>query len=231
MHDLVVRERQHEVLGERVQHRERDLVVMPAAVHRILLDVLEHVVHPAHVPLVAEAETADVDRPADRRPRRRFLRDRDRARHAPVREHVELLEELDGLEVLAAAELVRNPLPRLARVIEVEHRRHRVDAQAVDVKLLEPEERVAEEERAHLVAAVVEDQRAPVLVLALARIGVLVERRAVELREAVAILRESGPAPSRGSRRCRADGIRRRNSGSRPAYPKRLVGAKKPITW
>ena len=110
-------------------------------------------------------------------------------------QHVQLLEELDRLEVLAAAELVRHPLAGLARVIEIEHRRHRVDAQAVDVKLLEPEQRVAQQERAHFVAAVVEDQRAPVLVLALPRIGVLVERGAVEARQAVLILRKVARHP------------------------------------
>ena len=71
--------------------------------------------------------------------------------------------------------------PCVPRVVEIQHRRHGVDAQAVDVELLEPEQRVAQQERAHLVAAVVEDQRAPVAVLALARVGVLVERGAVEL--------------------------------------------------
>jgi hypothetical protein len=35
VHDLVVRERQHEVLGERVDERERELVVVVAAVDRV----------------------------------------------------------------------------------------------------------------------------------------------------------------------------------------------------
>ena len=107
-----------------------------------------------------------------------------------MRQHVELLEKLDCLEVLAPSELIRNPLPCLARVIEVEHRRNGVDAEAVDVELLEPEERVAEQKRADLVTAVVEDQRAPILMFALARVRMLVQRGAVEFREAVPILRE-----------------------------------------
>src|SRR3712207_8561319 len=52
-------------------------------------------------------------------------------------------------------------------------RRDRVDPQAVDVVDVEPEERVREQERAHLVAPVVEDPAAPVRVEALARVGVL----------------------------------------------------------
>ena len=65
---------------------------------------------------------------------------------------------VDRLDVLAAAVLVRHPLAGLARVVEVEHRRDRVDAQAVGVVALEPEERAREQEAAHLVAAVVEDR-------------------------------------------------------------------------
>ena len=43
---------------------------------------------------------------------------------------------------------------------------------------------------AHLVAAVVEDQRAPLALLAFARVGVLVERGAVEERQPVRIFGE-----------------------------------------
>src|SRR5205814_9616268 len=59
----------------------------------------------------------------------------------------------------------------------------------------EPEQRVRQQEVADFIAAVVEDQRAPVLMLALPRIGVLVERRAVESREAVLILRKMSRHP------------------------------------
>ena len=61
---------------------------------------------------------------------------------------------------------------------------------------VEPEEGVRGQEIAHFVAAEVEDQRAPILVLALARIGVLVEIGAVELRQAVRVLRKMRRAPN-----------------------------------
>ena len=51
------------------------------------------------------------------------------------------------------------------------------------VKLARPEQRVGEQEVADLVAPVVEDERAPVGVLAAARVLVLVERGAVEARQ------------------------------------------------
>ena len=109
--------------------------------------------------------------------------------------HVELPKKLHRLEVFAPAVLVGEPLPFLPRIIEIQHRRHRVDAQSVDVILVEPEERAAQQKRAHLVAAVVEDERAPVAVLPLPGIFVLVQRRAVEARKAVRVFRKMSRHP------------------------------------
>ena len=83
VHHFVVRNRQHEILGERIQQAERDVVVVVLAVDRILLEVVQHVVHPAHVPLHGEAQPVQVDRPRDAGERGGFLGDGDRAR-APV---------------------------------------------------------------------------------------------------------------------------------------------------
>ena len=99
-------------------------------------------------------------------------------------------QEINGLEIFAAAENVRDPLARLARVIEIKHRGDGIHAQAVDVILVEPEKRVGDQEIAHFVAAEIENERAPILMLALARIHVLVEIGAVEFREPVRVLRK-----------------------------------------
>ena len=56
--------------------------------------------------------------------------------------------------------------------------------------LAQPEQRVGEQEVADLVAAVVEDERAPVGMRAAARVRVLVERGAVEAREREVVARE-----------------------------------------
>ena len=52
---------------------------------------------------------------------------------------VQVLEELDGLQVLMSAVHVGQPLPRLAVVVQVEHGGHRIYPQAVHVVLLQPE--------------------------------------------------------------------------------------------
>ena len=51
-------DRQDEVLGERIVQPEGHLVVMMAAIDRIALDIIQRVVHPAHVPFEAKAQTA-----------------------------------------------------------------------------------------------------------------------------------------------------------------------------
>ena len=187
VHDLVVAERQHEVLARRVHRPERDLAVVPLAMDRVAFDVRERVVHPPHVPLAAEAEPADVGRPAHHRPRGRLLGDRRDVGELAVHGLVELAQEHDRVEVLAAAELVGDPLAFVARVVEVEHRGDGVDPQPVDVVAVEPTHRARDQERPHLVAAVVEDRRVPVGVVALARVGVLEQVGAVELVQAVAV--------------------------------------------
>ena len=52
---------------------------------------------------------------------------------------VEVAEEVDRFNVLAAAELVGQPLAVLAGIVEVQHRGDRIDAETVDVVLLAPE--------------------------------------------------------------------------------------------
>ena len=138
--------------------------------HRIAREVRERVVHPAHVPLHAEAEPAHVGRARHHRPRRRLLGDRSACRGARGRR-----VSLSCRRSATASRFSWPPCslgihsPGLRAVVEVEHRRDAVDAQAVDVELVEPEQRARDQEAAHLVAAVVEDRGLPVGVKALPR--------------------------------------------------------------
>ena len=112
-----------------------------------------------------------------------------------MHDRVHLLQERDRLEVLAPAEPVGHPLAVVPRVVEVEHRGHRVDPQAVDVHLLQPVAGAGDQEVPDLVAPEVEHQRAPVGVLALAGVGVLVERGAVEAGQRPLVPGEVGRHP------------------------------------
>src|ERR1700682_176611 len=66
--NFVVRERQHEVLGESVEHREGELVLMVFAMNGVGGEISEGVVHPAHVPLETKTETTEIGRARDTGP-------------------------------------------------------------------------------------------------------------------------------------------------------------------
>src|SRR5438046_1734128 len=70
-----------------------------------------------------------------------------------------------------------------------------IDTDPIDVVLLEPEQRIRQEKAADFISPVVEDQRAPILMLPLPRIGMLVQSSAVEPGEPVFILRKMAGHP------------------------------------
>ena len=61
--DFIMGKRQHEIFGEGVEKRERQFVVFVAAVNRVLREITERVVHPAHVPFQTESETTKIGWP------------------------------------------------------------------------------------------------------------------------------------------------------------------------
>ncbi|MNX96276.1 hypothetical protein D3C86_1285870 [compost metagenome] len=100
---------------------------------------------------------------------------------------VEVAQEVDGLQILPPAMAVRHPLAGFARVVAVQHRGHGIDPQAIDVEMLEPVQRRRQHVAVHFSAPQVVDQRVPILVETFLRVAVLVQRRTVELGQAVGI--------------------------------------------
>ncbi len=117
-----------------------------------------------------------------------------------AREHfgVEAAQESDGVEVFPAAIFVRDPAACGPAIVEIEHGGDRIDAQAVDGIALQPEQRVRHQEVDDLGAAVVVNQGAPVEMTALQRVGVLVQRGAVEMAEAMRIVGKMPGHPVHG---------------------------------
>src|SRR2546430_12452534 len=62
--------------------------------------------------------------------------------------------------------------------------------QTCALPIFEPEQRIRDQEIAHFVAAEIENERAPILMLALARIHVLVKIRAVEFGQRMRVRSE-----------------------------------------
>ena len=169
---------------------EQDLVVVIFAMDRILADVVQRVVHPAHVPFVAEAKPAEFDGARHLRPCGGFLRGGRSVRK--FREHfgVEAAQEFDRFDILTTAIFVRNPASGRAAVIEIEHGGYGIDAQAIDAVALQPEQCVRHQEVGHFRASIIVDQCAPIEVAALQRVGVFVKRGAVEIAETMAVVGE-----------------------------------------
>ena len=103
---------------------------------------------------------------------------------------VHLLQELHRLQVLPAAVGVGGPSAGRPRVVQVQHRGHRVDAQSVDVEFLAPVQGVGHQEVAHLGPTEVENVGAPIQLLAAVWVGMLVQRGAVEAAQRPGVLGE-----------------------------------------
>ena len=103
---------------------------------------------------------------------------------------VDVAQEIDGLEVLVAAMTVRNPFAGLARIVQIQHRGDRIDAQRIDMEPVDPIKGAGLQEIRDLATAEIVDQGIPVLVEALTRVRMFVKRGAVELRQPMRIRRE-----------------------------------------
>ena len=154
VYHFVMAENLYEVFRISVDHAERKLVVVVLAVDRFVLDVAQEVVHPTHVPLVVEAETALLWRASDAREASRFFGDEDGMRGQAAHDAVQVLEEFERIVVDVAAVLVRHPFARTLTVVEVKHGGHSIDAETVAVKFLKPVHRVCNEEVLDFVTAV-----------------------------------------------------------------------------
>ncbi len=99
MDDLIVAERQHEVLAKGVPNAEGDVVLVELAEPRIHAEVVQHVVHPTHIPFKVEAQTTNISGPRDHWPRGRFFRDRKRAGEVAKDQVVDLPQEVRRFNV------------------------------------------------------------------------------------------------------------------------------------
>lgn len=126
---------------------------------------------------------------------RGLLGDHHDTRLAPVEMPVDVAQQVNRLEILAAAVLVGHPPARRPGVVEIEHGRHGVHPQGIDVELAHPEQCIRDEEALDLVAPEVEHIGAPVELLALTGIGMFEQRRAIEAAQGPVVLGEMSRDP------------------------------------
>ena len=119
--DFVVRKGKEKIFGEGVEQRKSELIVFVFAMDGIVREIFERIVHPAHVPFEAEAEASEIDWAGDGRPGSGFFGDGENAGEFAVGDFVHAFNEVDGVEIFAAAELIGDPLAGFAGVVEIEH--------------------------------------------------------------------------------------------------------------
>ena len=153
------------------------------AIDGIELDIGQNVVHPAHVPFEAEAQTAQIGGRRDHGEGGAFLGDHHQAGKIVIHGLVKAAQEVDAVQVFPSAETVGNVLPRPLAEVVVDDAADRVHTDAVGVEDVQPEAGVAQKVAAHLAARVVKEHRAPLGDLAPAGIGVVVQIRAVKAEQ------------------------------------------------
>src|SRR5437588_1277268 len=107
-----------------------------------------------------------------------------------MRRFVEFLQKRNRFEILSSAKFIRYPFAFLPAVIEVEHRRDRIDAQTVQMKFAQPIQRVADQKISNLVTPIIENVSAPIGMLAFARVEMLVQRSPIESSECERVFRK-----------------------------------------
>ncbi len=163
VHDLVVAQRANKVLGKGIHDGEREQPVVAGAPRKIGLHVVQGVVHPAHVPLVVEAQAAVLRRVGHERPRGGLLGHHHHVGEVGLHGAVDLADKRAGVQVLLGTVLVELLLARIVDAkVEVQHAGHAVHADAVNVEVLEPIQHVGDQEGADLAACEVKLMRAPV---------------------------------------------------------------------
>ena len=188
MHYFVVRQRIDEVFAVFVHHRKRQLVVRSPTKEWIDPEIIQRVVHPPHVPLERETQPTFNNGMRHSWPRGALLGNHRHAAMQLVHGVVELLQKRYRIQVFSPAKLVAHPLPRLAPIVEIQHGRDGIDTQTIDVKLFNPEQRVGQQEVAHFVSAVVENQRAPLGMFAQSRILMFITRGSVKATQCPIVL-------------------------------------------
>src|ERR1700685_2387217 len=156
---------------------------------RVALKVLKSVVHPSHVPLEIKSKSALSYIAGHPWPCGRLLRDRYRT-PAASNQRVEILQQTDEFDIFSAAEMIGDPFIGWAAIIAVKHRRHRIDAQSIYMKCIDPPKRGRNQKTANFAAASVINKCVPVAVKTLARILMFVKRGTVKPGHAMLIRRK-----------------------------------------
>ena len=98
-----------------------------------------------------------------------------------------LAQKTDRSKIFTAAVLIWDPFAFFSGIIEIEHGCDRIHPKSVNMVFVEPEQGIGDQKGTHLIAAVVEDKCAPVLLFAQLWIGMGVKVGAVKIVQSGAV--------------------------------------------
>ncbi len=195
VYHLVMGEHKHKFLAVGIDHAESELPVVVAAEIRVKLDILQIIVHKAHIPLQVKAQPVLLQIPCDPGKGRALLGNGQHPGIALLHDRIQVLDQLNGLQIFLAPVDIGHPLPVLLAIVKIEHAGHSVHTDAVHMELLHPEQSVGNEIVGHLRPAVVVDQSPPVRMASLSGIPVLIEACPVKVGQPVHIPGKMGRHP------------------------------------
>ena len=169
--------------------------MVSSAEQRIQLHIFTEIMHPAHIPLVCEEQAAFFNGACYFRPRCGFLCDHHNPRKTAPDHGIHMLEKFNGFQILIITIFICHPLPVLFTIVQVQHGSNCIHPQSVHMKFLDPEQCVGNQEIHNFIFAVIKYLGSPVRMLSHSRIGMLKQRSAVKLCQAMCVSRKMSRYP------------------------------------
>ena len=188
MDHLIMGQRQYKILRKSIHQRKCKLILVPFPIDGIQADIIQHIIHPAHIPLIVEAHATGIDRFGYKRPGSGLLRNHQCLRMILEYRFIELLDELHGFQIATIPIFIRLPIAILPGIIQIKHIGHRIDTQAIDMELLQPKKCVGNQKALHFCTPIIKIRSSPFPVLCPLLIIRFIERLSIKVPQPLVIL-------------------------------------------
>ena len=181
VYHLVVGKHQNKFFAVGIDHAEGQLSVMIAPEVRVTADILQIIVHKAHIPLQIKAQAALIQSAGNHGEGRALLRNGKHTRVALFHNGIQVLYHFHGLQIFLSAIHICHPFSVIFSIIQIKHAGHGIHPDSVRMIFFHPEQRVGDQIVGHLRPSVVVDQRSPVGMISLSGILMLIQAGSVKI--------------------------------------------------
>ena len=190
MNYLIMGKRQHKILTKGIHHGEGNLVMMPLAVDWIQTTISQDIIHPAHIPLVVKAHATHINRLGNIWPGGGLLSNHQSLWILSKHGFIQLVEEIYSLQIAVAAMLIRLPLAILSAIIQIQHIGHSINAEAINMILIHPENSIGNQKALYLGTAIIKIGGTPASIICSLRIVGFIQIPAIKISQTMIILTE-----------------------------------------